>query len=52
MSLNGLDATVVNEAYQSAFAEGGGWLNPLISLLAEQANREFLQVLAPLHGAR
>ncbi|MCJ1462688.1 hypothetical protein MMC07_001291 [Pseudocyphellaria aurata] len=25
MSLNGLDATVVNEAYQSALAEGGGW---------------------------
>lgn len=25
MSLNGLDATVVNEAYQSALGEGGGW---------------------------
>ncbi|KAI4112148.1 MAG: hypothetical protein LQ339_000156 [Xanthoria mediterranea] len=25
MSLNGLDATDINEAYQSALAEGGGW---------------------------
>lgn len=25
MSLNGLDATVVNEAYQAALGEGGGW---------------------------
>ncbi|KAL8648884.1 MAG: hypothetical protein Q9210_004733 [Variospora velana] len=25
MSLNGLDATEVNEAYQSALVEGGGW---------------------------
>lgn len=25
MSLNGLDATAVNEAYQSALGEGGGW---------------------------
>ena len=25
MSLNGLDATVVNEAYQAALIEGGGW---------------------------
>ena len=25
MSLNGLDATVVNEAHQSALSEGGGW---------------------------
>ncbi|KAL8961156.1 MAG: hypothetical protein Q9193_002248 [Seirophora villosa] len=25
MSLNGLDATEVNEAYQSALGEGGGW---------------------------
>lgn len=39
MSLNGLDATIVTEAYQSAFAEGGGWLDPLISLSAEHANR-------------
>ena len=38
MSLNGLDATLVTEAYQSAFAEGGAWLDPLISLSAEQAN--------------
>lgn len=52
MSLNGLDATIVTEAYQSAFAEGGGWLDPLIFLQVEQANRESLQVLAPLHGAR
>lgn len=38
MSLNGLNATDVAEAYQSAFAEGGGWLDPLISLSAEHAN--------------
>lgn len=38
MSLNGLDATVVTEAYQSAFAEGGGWLDPLITLSADHAN--------------
>lgn len=38
MSLNGLDATVVAEAYHSAFAEGGGWLDPLISRSAEHAN--------------
>ncbi|MCJ1429725.1 hypothetical protein MMC29_007640 [Sticta canariensis] len=25
MSLNGLEATVINEAYQSALGEGGGW---------------------------
>ena len=25
MSLNGLEATEVNEAYQSALGEGGGW---------------------------
>lgn len=25
MSLNGLDATDINEAFQSALAEGGGW---------------------------
>ena len=25
MSLNGLDAVEVNEAYQSALGEGGGW---------------------------
>lgn len=26
MSLNGLDAPNVNEAYQAALAEAGGWL--------------------------
>lgn len=26
MSLNGLDATEVNLAYQTALAEAGGWL--------------------------
>ena len=25
MSLNGLDATEVNDAYQAALTEGGGW---------------------------
>jgi hypothetical protein len=25
MSLNGLDASKVNEAYQTALAEAGGW---------------------------
>ena len=25
MSLNGLDATEVNDAYQAALGEGGGW---------------------------
>lgn len=33
MSLNGLDATVVNEAYQSALGEGGGWFAFLTILL-------------------
>lgn len=28
MSLNGLDATAIAEAYQSALAEGGGWYAP------------------------
>lgn len=30
MSLNGLEATVVTETYQSAYAQGGGWLHRLI----------------------
>ena len=29
MSLNGLDATDVNDAYVSALSEGGGWYDLL-----------------------
>lgn len=32
MSLEGLDATEVNEAYSSALGEGGGWYLPLGNL--------------------
>ena len=46
MSLNGLEATVINEAYQSALGEGGGWFAPLtqpyVSWLAIDLGLRFL----------
>ena len=35
MSINGLDASEVNDAYQSALAEGGGWYLIMLILVAE-----------------
>ena len=37
MSLNGLDATEVNDAYQAALGEGGGWYGFLRSALEKFA---------------
>ncbi len=45
MSLNGLDATVVSEAYQSALGEGGGWFDPPIPLFEPLANDSFSRFL-------
>lgn len=37
MSLNGLDATEVNEAYQSALGEGGGWYAIILATFQSNA---------------
>ena len=39
MSLNGLDATEVNDAYQAALGEGGGWY--VFPTSALEKSREF-----------
>lgn len=36
MSLNGLDATDIYEAFQSALGEGGGWYELPLSRLGSQ----------------
>lgn len=41
MSLNGLDATAVTEAYQSALGEGGAWFVPDAPPVKEGANEKF-----------
>ncbi len=39
MSLDGLDAREVNEAYASALGEGGGWYVSLITSRSSQAHQ-------------
>ena len=51
MSLNGLDATEVNDAYQAALGEGGGWyvfprsaLEKLENLLTSFSEGSYLSI--------